>query len=74
MDFEETESYAWRMHHTRRFFQNIGTWWTSTRKTTAWKWFLVVAIGFVVGTMGVGVHELTKKVCTCVQVFSRMLY
>ena len=61
MDFEETESYTWRMNHTRRFYHDIGNWWTSTRRTTAWKWVLVVTIGFLVGVMGVGVHELTSS-------------
>ena len=59
MDFEVTESFAWRMHQTRRFYHDIGERWTDGRKTTAWKWVLVIVIGAVVGAMGVLVHELT---------------
>ena len=59
MDFEVTESFAWRMHQARRFYHDIGERWTDGRKTTAWKWVLVIVIGAVVGAMGVLVHELT---------------
>ena len=45
MDFEVTESYAWRMHQTRRFYHDIGNKWTHARRTTAMKWVLVVVIG-----------------------------
>ena len=59
MNFEETENYAWRLHQTRRFYHDIGHWWNASRRTTAWKWFLVVFIGAVVGAMGVLVRTLT---------------
>lgn len=63
MDFEETESVMWRKHQLRRFFQDRGYWWTTTRKTTAWKWTLVIITGILIGLMGFFVliftHALT---------------
>ena len=59
MDYEEAENNAWRLHQTRRFYHDIGHWWTATRRTTAWKWFLIIFIGIVVGAMGVFVTKST---------------
>ena len=59
LNFDEVENYAWRLHQTRRFYQDIGDWWNPTRRTTAWKWFLVILIGVVVGCLGVLVRTLT---------------
>lgn len=59
MNFEEVENYAWRLHQTRRFYEDIGDWWNATRRTTAWKWFLVIMIGIFIGCLGVLVRTLT---------------
>jgi chloride channel 7 len=59
MNFEEIENYAWRLHQTRRFYHDIGTWWNATRRTTVWKWFLVILVGAVIGCMGVMVRIAT---------------
>lgn len=37
----------WRKHQLRRFFQGRGNFWTPGKKTTAWKWFLVILIGII---------------------------
>ena len=44
-------------HQLRRFFQDRGHWWTSSRRTTAYKWVLVVITGIVIGVMGFGVSN-----------------
>lgn len=36
----------------RRFFQDRGQWWTNSRRTTAWKWILVVTTGVFIGIVG----------------------
>ncbi len=59
MNFEETENYVWRLHQTRRFYTDIGTYWNATRRSTAYKWILVILIGAVIGCMGVLVRVLT---------------
>jgi len=59
MDFEETESVAWRKHQLRRFFQDRGSWWSSSRRTTIWKWILVIVLGSIIACMGVFVRYLT---------------
>eukprot|EP00981_Chlorochromonas_danica_P010662 scaffold3299_cov198-Ochromonas_danica.AAC.3 len=60
MDFEEMESVMWRKHQLRRFFQDRGQWWTNSRRTTAWKWILVVATGILIGIIGYLVSYLTS--------------
>jgi chloride channel 7 len=61
MDFDEMESVVWRKHQLRRFFQDRGSWWTSSRRTTAQKWVLVVITGVVIGVMGYGVSIGIQK-------------
>lgn len=61
MNFEETENYVWRLHQTRRFYTDIGTYWNATRRSTAYKWILVVLIGAVIGCMGVLVRVVTGR-------------
>ena len=60
MDFEEMESVMWRKHQLRRFFQDRGKWWTASRRSTSWKWTLVVWLGIFVGLMGVLVTLVTN--------------
>lgn len=60
MDFEDLETYAWRLHQTRRFYIDIGHWWTATRRATVWKWTLTIAIGFFVGLIGIFVKYVTE--------------
>ena len=45
----------------RRFFQDRGHWWTSNRKTTAWRWLLVILCGVVIAFTGVFVQVFTEK-------------
>lgn len=52
LDFDETESVIWRKHQLRRFFQDRGSWWTSSRRTTAWKWVLVIITGIIIACIG----------------------
>eukprot|EP01038_Epipyxis_sp_PR26KG_P010242 gene10242-13776_t len=59
MDFEEMESVMWRKHQLRRFFQDRGHWWTNSRRSTAWKWILVIITGILIGIMGYIVAYLT---------------
>jgi len=59
MDFEELESVTWRKHHLRRFFQDRGKYWTSSRSTTAWKWTLVILTGVLVAFVAIIVQLLT---------------
>lgn len=59
MDFEETESVMWRKHQLRRFFQDRGHWWTTARRTTAWKWGLIILTGIFIGLMGYFVQYFT---------------
>ena len=59
MDFEEVESSVWRMHQCRRFFQDTGHWWTASRRTTAWKWVLVISVGVIIACIGIFVKFLT---------------
>jgi chloride channel 7 len=47
-------------HQLRRFFQDRGHWWTSARRTTAWKWVLVILIGILVGSVGAFVQIFTE--------------
>lgn len=60
MDFEEMETVMWRKHQLRRFFQDRGQWWTNSRRTTAWKWSLVIATGILIGIMGYIVSYFTN--------------
>eukprot|EP00601_Ochromonadales_sp_CCMP2298_P023979 CAMPEP_0173277300 /NCGR_PEP_ID=MMETSP1143-20121109/4001_1 /TAXON_ID=483371 /ORGANISM="non described non described, Strain CCMP2298" /LENGTH=834 /DNA_ID=CAMNT_0014214371 /DNA_START=134 /DNA_END=2635 /DNA_ORIENTATION=+ len=60
MDFEEIESVMWRKHQLRRFFQDRGTWWTNSRRTTARKWVLVVLLGLSIGFVGYVVSVATS--------------
>jgi chloride channel 7 len=46
-------------HQLRRFFQDRGQWWTSSRRTTAWKWVLVVVTGLIIGIVGYFVSFFT---------------
>mmetsp|Transcript_1158 Transcript_1158/g.1880 ORF Transcript_1158/g.1880 Transcript_1158/m.1880 type:complete len:856 (-) Transcript_1158:190-2757(-) len=74
MNFDEVESVMWRKHQLRRFFQDRGHWLTAARRTTAWKWALVILIGILVGAVGAFVqiftevlsewrfHEVTKRI------------
>jgi chloride channel 7 len=43
----------------RRFFQDRGHWWTTARRTTAWKWGLIIATGVIIGLMGYFVQYFT---------------
>lgn len=61
LDFENLESAMWRKHQMRRFFQDRGHFWTSSRRTTAWKWVLVVVTGVVIAFTGAFVQILTEK-------------
>eukprot|EP01041_Mallomonas_annulata_P003432 gene3432-6812_t len=63
MDFEAVESVMWRKHQLRRFFQDRGHWWNSGRRSTVWKWTLVIVVGLLVGVTGAFVQVLTEK-CT----------
>jgi len=60
MNFDEVESIMWRKHQLRRFFQSRGQWWTAGRRSTAYKWILVVLIGVLVGLSGAFVQFITE--------------
>jgi chloride channel 7 len=59
-DFNDTESVVWRKHQIRRFYQSRGHFWTASRKTTAWRWFLVVLAGLLIAFVGGFVTILTE--------------
>ena len=61
MDFEEMESVMWRKHQLRRFFQDRGHWWTASRRSTSWKWTLVIWLGIFIGIMGFVVAIATDQ-------------
>lgn len=50
----------YKQHQLRRFFQNRGQWWTAGRRSTAYKWVLVVLIGVLVGFSGAFVQYVTE--------------
>lgn len=52
LDFDESESIVWRKHHLRRFFQEKSTWWNQSRRSTVYKWALVIYIGIIVACAG----------------------
>ena len=52
LDFEEAESVMWRKHHLRRFFQERSVWWTQSRRSTAYKWVLVIYCAIVIACTG----------------------
>ena len=60
LEFEVYESVMWRKHQMRRFFQDRGHFWTSSRKATAWKWVLVVTTGVTIAVTGAFVQIFTE--------------
>eukprot|EP00596_Hydrurales_sp_CCMP1899_P000306 CAMPEP_0119044320 /NCGR_PEP_ID=MMETSP1177-20130426/30604_1 /TAXON_ID=2985 /ORGANISM="Ochromonas sp, Strain CCMP1899" /LENGTH=923 /DNA_ID=CAMNT_0007014267 /DNA_START=18 /DNA_END=2789 /DNA_ORIENTATION=- len=62
LDFEEVESIIWRKHHLRRYFQDKGVWWTASRQTIAWRWFLVLLTGVLIAVMGALVQVITQGI------------
>ena len=69
-DFNDCESLAWRKHQFRRYYQGKGKFWTATRMTTFWKWFLVILTGLLIaftgGLVTVFTEALTEwKLETC---------
>lgn len=52
--------FLFQQHQLRRFFQDRGQIWTGARRTTAWKWTLVVVIGILVGLVGAFVQVVTE--------------
>jgi H+/Cl- antiporter ClcA len=49
----------YEQHHLRRYFQDRGVWWTASRQTVAWRWFLVLLTGVLVAVMGAFVQVIT---------------
>lgn len=59
-DFNEQQSSIWNRYHMRRFYQDRGSFWTSSRTTTAWKWILVVWVGLLIAFTGAFVAIFTE--------------
>lgn len=59
-DFNEQQSGVWNRYHMRRFYQDRGSFWTSSRMTTAWKWFLTVFVGVMIAFAGAFVAIFTE--------------
>ena len=59
LDFDEMEGIMWRKHHFRRFFQDRGIWFTAERRTTTWRWALIIVTGILVALMGACVQQMT---------------
>jgi hypothetical protein len=51
-DFNDNETLMWRKHQFRRYFQGKGKFWTASRISTFWKWFLVILTGVLIGFTG----------------------
>ena len=60
LDFTDMESMAWRKHQFRRFFQNKGHFWTTSKNATFWRWVLVITTGILIGLVGCFVSVLTE--------------
>ena len=52
MNFEEPESAVWRKHHLKRYSLNKTLRFSSSQKSTAYKWGLVILIGMIVALIG----------------------
>jgi chloride channel 7 len=52
MNFEEPESAVWRRHHLRRYSLNKTLRLSTSQKSTAYKWGLVILIGMLVALIG----------------------
>ena len=61
MDFEESESVAWRKHHLRRYFHDRGGIWTVSRLSTVTKWVFVIVIGVLIALIGLFVKFTTAQ-------------
>ena len=61
MDFEDAESVAWRKHHLRRFFQDRGSLWTVSRRSTVTKWSMCIVIGVIIALLGLFVKFCTSQ-------------
>jgi len=61
MVFEESESLAWKSHHLKRFTEDRAKYVTSSRRSTIYKWILVVAVGALVAIIGLGVKYTTGQ-------------
>ena len=62
MVFEESESMAWKSHHLKRFLtdRSSKSCLKSSRRTTIYKWCLVVLVGVTVALIGLSVTYLTE--------------
>ena len=62
--FEESESLAWKSHHLKRFTNDnrdkVCCSITSSRRSTVYKWILVIVVGVVVALIGLSVTYLTQ--------------
>jgi len=61
MVFEESESLAWKSHHLKRFTEDRTKCVTSSRRSTVYKWILVVMVGALVAVIGLGVKYGTSQ-------------
>lgn len=59
-DFNDTETMMWKKHQLRRYFQGKGKFWTASRITTFWKWFLVIVTGVLIAFIGGFVAVFTE--------------
>lgn len=61
LNFEDLQSIVWRKHQAVRYFQDRDNWWTSSRRTTALKWTLVVITGVIIACIGAFVQVVTLQ-------------
>jgi chloride channel 7 len=61
LDFDEAESNIWRKHQQRRFFNDRGDWWTGSKRSTAYKWMLLIAVGVIIACIGAAVQIVIEK-------------
>ena len=60
MNFEENESNAWKEHQLKRAKKEGSGFWTAARKSTVYKWILVVLIGAIIASLGMLVTYVTS--------------
>ena len=59
MDFQPVESMMWRQHYIKRYVGDSEQFWNPSRRSTAYKWVLVLLLGVFVALIGALVDVIT---------------
>lgn len=60
MDFQPVESMMWRQHYIKRYVGDSEQFWNPSRRSTAYKWGLVLLLGVLVALVGAVVDVVTE--------------